>query len=119
MTLPDAGAMFVILTVLEVGATSSQAARQQHVSPTTAIRLSMVTILPSASPDQLGRAQRMLLDVGGMKAAEASRGGLDMKRISAFASALMLAAVTIACSSTDAGITTNVKSKMAADDTVK
>ena len=42
-----------------------------------------------------------------------------MKRISAFASALMLAAVTIACSSTDAGITTSVKSKMAADDTVK
>lgn len=42
-----------------------------------------------------------------------------MKRISAFVSALMLAAFTIACSSTDAGITTNVKSKMAADDTVK
>ena len=42
-----------------------------------------------------------------------------MKRISAFASALMLAAVAVACSSTDAGITTNVKSKFAADDTVK
>jgi hypothetical protein len=42
-----------------------------------------------------------------------------MKRISAFASALMLAAVAVACSSTDAGITTNVKSKFAVDDTVK
>jgi hypothetical protein len=42
-----------------------------------------------------------------------------MKRISAFASALALAVAAIACSSTDAGITTNVKSKFAADDTVK
>ena len=42
-----------------------------------------------------------------------------MKRISAFVSALALAAAAIACSSTDAGITTSVKSKFAADDTVK
>ena len=41
-----------------------------------------------------------------------------MKRIRAFASTLMLAAFTIACSSTDAGITTSIKSKLAADDTV-
>jgi len=30
-----------------------------------------------------------------------------------------VAALTVACAQTDAGITTNVKSKMAADDTVK
>ena len=42
-----------------------------------------------------------------------------MKRISAFVSALALAVLAVACSSTDAGITTSVKSKFAADDTVK
>jgi hypothetical protein len=42
-----------------------------------------------------------------------------MKRISAFVSALALASIAVACSSTDAGITTSVKSKFAADDTVK
>jgi hypothetical protein len=42
-----------------------------------------------------------------------------MKRFGAFISALMLAAFVTACSSTDAGITTKVKSKFAADDTVK
>ena len=42
-----------------------------------------------------------------------------MKRISAFVSALALATIAVACSSTDAGITTSVKSKFAADDTVK
>ena len=42
-----------------------------------------------------------------------------MKRISAFVSALALASIAVACSSTDAGITTSVKSQFAADDTVK
>lgn len=42
-----------------------------------------------------------------------------MKRISAFVSALALATLAVACSSTDTGITTNVKSQFAADDTVK
>ena len=42
-----------------------------------------------------------------------------MKRISAFVSALLVSGLAIACSSTDAGITTKVKSQFAADDTVK
>ena len=42
-----------------------------------------------------------------------------MKRIGVFLSAVVLAAVTTACGSTDAGITTSVKSKFAVDDTVK
>ena len=42
-----------------------------------------------------------------------------MKRFGAFISALMLAGFVTACSSTDAGITTKVKMKFAADDTVK
>ena len=42
-----------------------------------------------------------------------------MKRFGAFISALMLAGFATACSSTDAGITTKVKMKFAADDTVK
>ena len=36
-----------------------------------------------------------------------------------FAALVGVAALTVACAQTDAGITTNVKSKMAADDTVK
>ena len=42
-----------------------------------------------------------------------------MKRISAFVSALLVSGLAIACSSTDAGITTKVKSQFALDDTVK
>jgi hypothetical protein len=42
-----------------------------------------------------------------------------MKRISAFVSALLVSGFAIACSSTDAGVTTKVKSQFAADDTVK
>lgn len=42
-----------------------------------------------------------------------------MKRISAFVSALLVSGLAVACSSTDAGITTKVKSQFAADDTVK
>lgn len=42
-----------------------------------------------------------------------------MKRISAFVSALLVSGLAIACSSTDAGITTRVKSQFAVDDTVK
>ena len=42
-----------------------------------------------------------------------------MKRISAFVSALLVSGLAIACSSTDAGVTTKVKSQFAADDTVK
>lgn len=42
-----------------------------------------------------------------------------MKRISAFVSALLVSGFAIACSSTDAGVTTSVKSQFAADDTVK
>jgi hyperosmotically inducible periplasmic protein len=40
-------------------------------------------------------------------------------RVSAWLSAAVLAAATVACSHSDAGITTAVKSKLAADDTVK
>ena len=40
-------------------------------------------------------------------------------RVSAWLSAAVLAVATVACSQSDAGITTAVKSKMAADDTVK
>ena len=40
-------------------------------------------------------------------------------RVSAWLSAAVLAAATVACSQSDAGITTAVKSKLAADDTVK
>ena len=36
-----------------------------------------------------------------------------------FAGAIAIAAITVACSETDAGITTKVKAKFAADDTVK
>jgi hyperosmotically inducible periplasmic protein len=41
------------------------------------------------------------------------------KRVGAWLSAAVFAAATVACSQTDAGITTAVKSKLAADDTVK
>jgi hyperosmotically inducible periplasmic protein len=40
-------------------------------------------------------------------------------RVGAWLSAAVLAAATVACSGSDAGITTAVKSKLAADDTVK
>jgi hyperosmotically inducible periplasmic protein len=40
-------------------------------------------------------------------------------RVSAWLSAAVLAVATVACSQSDAGITTAVKSKLAADDTVK
>jgi hyperosmotically inducible periplasmic protein len=40
-------------------------------------------------------------------------------RVSAWLSAAVLAVATVACSHSDAGITTAVKSKLAADDTVK
>ena len=40
-------------------------------------------------------------------------------RVSAWLSAAVLAIATVACSQSDAGITTAVKSKLAADDTVK
>jgi hyperosmotically inducible protein len=40
-------------------------------------------------------------------------------RVSAWLSAVVLAVATVACSQSDAGITTAVKSKLAADDTVK
>ena len=40
-------------------------------------------------------------------------------RVSAWLGAAVLAAATVACSQSDAGITTAVKSKLAADDTVK
>src|SRR4029453_3820751 len=40
-------------------------------------------------------------------------------RVSAWLSAAVLAAATVACSHSDAGITTAVKGKLAADDTVK
>ena len=40
-------------------------------------------------------------------------------RVSVWLSAVVLAAATVACSHSDAGITTAVKSKLAADDTVK
>ena len=40
-------------------------------------------------------------------------------RVSAWLSAAVLAVATVACSQSDSGITTAVKSKMAADDTVK
>jgi osmotically-inducible protein OsmY len=40
-------------------------------------------------------------------------------RVSAWLSAVVFAVATVACSQTDAGITTAVKSKLAADDTVK
>ena len=40
-------------------------------------------------------------------------------RVSAFLSAAVLAVATVACSQSDAGITTAVKSKLAADDNVK
>jgi hyperosmotically inducible periplasmic protein len=40
-------------------------------------------------------------------------------RVGAWLSAAVFAAATVACSGTDAGITTAVKSKLAADDTVK
>ena len=42
-----------------------------------------------------------------------------MKRFSVFISALLLAGFVTACGSTDAGITTSVKTKFAVDDTVK
>jgi len=41
-----------------------------------------------------------------------------MKRISAFVSALLVSGLAVACSSTDAGITTRVKAQFAADATV-
>jgi hyperosmotically inducible periplasmic protein len=40
-------------------------------------------------------------------------------RVSAWLTAVLLAVATVACSQSDAGITTAVKSKLAADDTVK
>ena len=40
-------------------------------------------------------------------------------RVNAWLSAVVLAVATVACSQSDAGITTAVKSKLAADDTVK
>ena len=42
-----------------------------------------------------------------------------MRRLGTFVTAVMLAGFVTACSSTDAGITTRVKMKFAADDTVK
>ena len=42
-----------------------------------------------------------------------------MKRIRGFGAALFVSGMAIACSSTDAGITTKVKSQFAVDDTVK
>jgi len=42
-----------------------------------------------------------------------------MKRYSAFLGILAAALIAVACAQTDAGITTKVKSKLAADDTVK
>lgn len=42
-----------------------------------------------------------------------------MTRFTAFLAAVVLALATVACSKTDAGITTEVKTKLAADDTVK
>jgi len=42
-----------------------------------------------------------------------------MNRFTALLAAVVLALATVACSKTDAGITTEVKTKLAADDTVK
>src|SRR5688572_18553829 len=50
--------------------------------------------------------------------AELIRRSVMLQRCAAFVSAVGLV-FTVACSQTDAGITTNVKTKLAADDTVK